>query len=244
MRLDDDVFRVVTGGAHGMSDLKWFADHLPADGSAQLARPDQRLVHARAVGPARARHPRERHQRRRLPRGLPVRALPHDRGRPAARARLADLLRRRPRLGAVRADRAGRAAVGRSSPRPARRTASSPPGSASTARPAGSRSATAPTASSSTADYNVVEAGMAWGKVKDEDFVGSEAHLRHREEEPAAILCTLTVDDHTSASGRQALHARRRADPDARRRAARRPQGPALVRHERRRRARRSASTS
>ena len=26
-------------------------------------------------------------------------------------------------------------------------------------------------------------------------------HLRHREEEPAAILCTLTVDDHTSSTG-------------------------------------------
>ncbi len=50
-------------------------------------------------------------------------------------------------------------------------------------------------------DFNVVEAGMAWGKVKDEDFVGKEAHVRHREEEPAAIMCTLTVDDHTSRSG-------------------------------------------
>ena len=42
---------------------------------------------------------------------------------------------------------------------------------------------------------------MAWGKVKDEDFVGREAHLRHRDDEPAAILCTLSIDDHTSASG-------------------------------------------
>ena len=42
---------------------------------------------------------------------------------------------------------------------------------------------------------------MAWGKVKDEDFVGREAHLRQRDEDPAAILCTLTVDDHTSQSG-------------------------------------------
>ncbi len=50
-------------------------------------------------------------------------------------------------------------------------------------------------------DFNVVEAGMAWGKVKDQDFVGKEAHVRHREEEPAAIMCTLTVDDHTSKSG-------------------------------------------
>ena len=38
-------------------------------------------------------------------------------------------------------------------------------------------------------------------RVKNEDFVGKEAHLRHREEVQAATLCTLTVDDHTSKSG-------------------------------------------
>ena len=70
------------------------------------------------------------------------------------------------------------------------------------------------------AEYDVVEADMAWGKVKDQDFVGKEAHVRHREQEPAAIMCTLTVDDHTSASGDPALHARPRADRDPRRRAA------------------------
>jgi glycine cleavage system aminomethyltransferase T len=37
--------------------------------------------------------------------------------------------------------------------------------------------------------------------VKEEDFVGKDAHLRHREEEPVTILCTLTVDDHTSSTG-------------------------------------------
>ncbi len=50
-------------------------------------------------------------------------------------------------------------------------------------------------------EYNVVEAGMQRPRVKEQDFVGKEAHLRHREEEPAALLCTLTVDDHTSSSG-------------------------------------------
>ena len=64
------------------------------------------------------------------------------------------------------------------------------------------------------ADFNVVEAGMAWGKVKDQDFIGKEAHVRHREEEPAAILCTLTVDDHTDGQRREALHARLRAGAD------------------------------
>ena len=37
--------------------------------------------------------------------------------------------------------------------------------------------------------------------VKDADFVGKAAHLRHRDAEPAAILSTLTVDDPTSSSG-------------------------------------------
>jgi glycine cleavage system aminomethyltransferase T/glycine/D-amino acid oxidase-like deaminating enzyme len=52
-------------------------------------------------------------------------------------------------------------------------------------------------------EYNVVEAGMAWGKVKEQDFVGKEAYVRQREEDPAAVLCTLTVDDHTSSSGQK-----------------------------------------
>jgi len=50
-------------------------------------------------------------------------------------------------------------------------------------------------------EYNVVEAGMAAPRVKEEDFTGKAAHLRHREEDPAAILSTLTVDDHASKSG-------------------------------------------
>ena len=50
-------------------------------------------------------------------------------------------------------------------------------------------------------EYNPVEAGLARPKVKPQDFIGKEAYLKAREEGPAAILCTLTVDDHTSASG-------------------------------------------
>src|SRR2546430_12030029 len=37
MRLGHDHYRVVTGGADGMRDRKWFYDHLPQDGSVQLA---------------------------------------------------------------------------------------------------------------------------------------------------------------------------------------------------------------
>ena len=51
------------------------------------------------------------------------------------------------------------------------------------------------------ASYNLVEAGMTRPKVKEQDFIGKTAYLRQREAPPAAILCTLTVDDHASSSG-------------------------------------------
>jgi glycine cleavage system aminomethyltransferase T/glycine/D-amino acid oxidase-like deaminating enzyme len=51
------------------------------------------------------------------------------------------------------------------------------------------------------ASYNLVEAGMTRPKVKEQDFIGRTAYLRQRETPPAAVLCTLTVDDHASESG-------------------------------------------
>ncbi len=50
-------------------------------------------------------------------------------------------------------------------------------------------------------EYNPVEAGLARRRVKQADFIGKEAYLQARQEEPAAILCTLTVEDHTAKSG-------------------------------------------
>jgi glycine cleavage system aminomethyltransferase T/glycine/D-amino acid oxidase-like deaminating enzyme len=50
-------------------------------------------------------------------------------------------------------------------------------------------------------DFDLVEAGMARPTVKEADFVGKAAYLEQRSRPPAAVLCTLTVDDHTSASG-------------------------------------------
>jgi len=50
-------------------------------------------------------------------------------------------------------------------------------------------------------DFDLVEAGMARPKVKEADFLGKAAYLEQRARPPAAILCTLTVDDHTSSSG-------------------------------------------
>lgn len=50
-------------------------------------------------------------------------------------------------------------------------------------------------------EYNPVEAGLARPKVKQADFIGKEAYLQARSEPPAAMLCTLTVDDHRSSAG-------------------------------------------
>jgi glycine cleavage system aminomethyltransferase T/glycine/D-amino acid oxidase-like deaminating enzyme len=50
-------------------------------------------------------------------------------------------------------------------------------------------------------DFDLVEAGMARPTVKDTDFVGREAYLRQRAAPPAALLCTLTLDDPTSSTG-------------------------------------------
>ena len=53
-------------------------------------------------------------------------------------------------------------------------------------------------------EYNAVEAGLALPKVKSPDFIGKQAYLAARESGPAATLCTLTLGDtadHTSAAG-------------------------------------------
>ncbi|HKJ56293.1 MAG TPA: FAD-dependent oxidoreductase [Nitriliruptoraceae bacterium] len=52
-------------------------------------------------------------------------------------------------------------------------------------------------------EYTPVEAGLARRLVKAADFIGKEPYLAAREEEPAAILCTLTMDDQADSQGRQ-----------------------------------------
>ena len=50
-------------------------------------------------------------------------------------------------------------------------------------------------------EYTPVEAGLARPKVKSADFIGKQAYLRAREEDPAATLCTLSMQDHKDADG-------------------------------------------
>ena len=149
MRLGDDVFRVVTGGAHGMADRKLFVDALPDDGSASLVDVTTAWTTIGLWGP-RARD---------ILSSVTSDDVSHE-GFPFGRCRTIEIgsqLVLASRISYVGdlgwelyvpieqgATALGRALGGRRS-----RTRSRPAGSASTARPAGSRRRTAPTAPSS-----------------------------------------------------------------------------------------------
>jgi glycine cleavage system aminomethyltransferase T/glycine/D-amino acid oxidase-like deaminating enzyme len=50
-------------------------------------------------------------------------------------------------------------------------------------------------------EYNPAEAGLTFHGVKDADFIGKEAYAQAIDEDNTATLCTLSVDDHTSSDG-------------------------------------------
>ena len=200
MRVGDERFRVVTGGASGMSDRKWFIDNLPADGTAQLADLTSLLTTIGLWGP-RARD-------------ILASVTTDDVSNEAfkfgtCRTIEVDTLR----VLASRISYVGDLGWELYIPMDQGLKlwdvlweAGKPHGLAPCGigvygttgrlekcyRAHGNELET---------EYNVIEAGMSAPRVKDEDFVGKQAHLRHREEKPAAIMCTLTVDDHTSKSG-------------------------------------------
>lgn len=200
MRLDDDVFRVVTGGAYGMSDLKWFRDHLPEDGSAQASDRTNQWTTLGLWGP-RARD---------ILSSITSDDVSHE-GFPFARCRTieVDTLR----VLASRISYVGD--LGWELYVPIEEGAKLWDVVAEAGAPHGIIPAGIGVYGTTgrlekcyraygaelEGDFNVVEAGMAWGPVKEQDFIGKQAHARHREEEPAAAMCALTVDDHTSASG-------------------------------------------
>jgi len=200
MRLGVDHYRVVSGGLHGMADQKWFADHLPDDGTAGIVDVTSAYSTIGLWGP------RARDVLGKLTdddvsaagfgfltcRDIEVGNLgvlasrisyvgelgwelyvPMEQG-----ARLWQLLHEAGReYGVVPAGIGVYGTTGRLE---------------KGYRAYGAELDT---------ERTIVEAGMQRTKVKAVDFVGREAYLKQREQEPQAALCTLTVDDHTSASG-------------------------------------------
>src|SRR5262249_36012733 len=200
MRLDADLFRVVTGGLHGMADMKWFADRLPEDGSAQITDLTSAWCTLGLWGP-RARD---------ILSGVTGDDVSHE-GFPFATCKTIEVGPLQ--VLASRISYVGD--LGWELYTPIEQGARlwdivAEAGAPHGVVPAGIGvyGATGRLEKSYRAlgfelddEYDVVEAGLAWGRGKDQDFLGKEAHVRHREQEPAAALCTLTVDDHTSSSG-------------------------------------------
>jgi glycine cleavage system aminomethyltransferase T/glycine/D-amino acid oxidase-like deaminating enzyme len=200
MRLGINHYRVVTGAMDGMRDKKWFTDHLPEDGSAQLTDVTSAWATLGVWGP-RARD---------LVQSVTAADMSHT-GHPLFMARWVE-------LGPVEVLASRISYVGELGwelhvpfDQGARLwdllwEAGEPFGVVpagigvygTTARlEKGYRLYGAELEQ----EFNLVEAGLQRPKVKPQDFIGKEAHLRHRAEEPAALLCTLTVDDNTSKSG-------------------------------------------
>ncbi|MFP6663580.1 MAG: FAD-dependent oxidoreductase [Deltaproteobacteria bacterium] len=50
-------------------------------------------------------------------------------------------------------------------------------------------------------EYNACESAVQRPAVKAADFIGKTAHLRHREEAPTALLCTMTLDSQAPHGG-------------------------------------------
>jgi glycine cleavage system aminomethyltransferase T/glycine/D-amino acid oxidase-like deaminating enzyme len=200
MRLGADHFRVVTGGATGMSEKKWFTGHLPADGTAALADLTSAWTTLGLWGP-RARdvmqavsgddfsHP-----------GFPFgtcREVEVD-GLTVLASRISYVgelgwelyvpMEQGARLWDALWDAGGQHGL-------------VPVGIGVYGTTGRLEKGYRAFGNELTPDYSLVEAGMTRPKVKEHAFTGKDAYLAQREAPPAAVLCTLTVDDHRSASG-------------------------------------------
>ncbi len=199
-RLAENRFRVVTGAFDGARDAAWFRRHLPADGSVQFEDRSAALCTIGVWGPR-----AEALLSRIADIPLSQKAFPYGTGREAVLTGVPATM--------LRISYVGESGWEIYAPAPcglrlwdAIREA----GSDLDARPVGIgvygttgrlEKGYPLMGADLTSEYTPVEAGLARRGVKKADFIGREAYLRARAEGPAAKLCTLTMDDHTSASG-------------------------------------------
>jgi glycine cleavage system aminomethyltransferase T len=200
MRLEEQQFRVVTGGFDGMRDKKWFTDHLPADGSVQLADLTSAWTTIGLWGP----------QARALAQSCTETDL-SDAAFPFATCRWVE-------FGPVRALASRISYVGELgweiyTPfeqggrlwdilwEAGQGFGIVPVGIGVYGTTARLEKCYRAYGNELEQEYNLVEAGLARPSVKPQAFIGKEAYLQQRATPPAALLCTLTVDDNTSKSG-------------------------------------------
>jgi glycine cleavage system aminomethyltransferase T/glycine/D-amino acid oxidase-like deaminating enzyme len=200
MRLSDDRFRVVTGGFSGMADRKWLAAHLPDDGSAQLQDLTSAWCTIGLWGP-RARD---------VLAAVTEDDVSHE-GFPFAACRwiqvdtLSVLASRISYVGELGWELYVPMEQGARLWDMVWQAGEShevvPVGIGVYATTARLEKSYRAHGNELDLEYDLVEAGMAGPSVKDDDFIGKGAYLKQRAVDPSAVLCTLTVDDSTSASG-------------------------------------------
>jgi glycine cleavage system aminomethyltransferase T/glycine/D-amino acid oxidase-like deaminating enzyme len=200
MRLAEHHFRVVTGGMDGMRDKKWFTDHLPEDGSAQLSDLTSSWATLGLWGP-RARD---------LVQSV-TSADMSNAGFPFGTCRAIE-------IGPVRVIASRISYVGELGWEiympfeegarvwdllwdAGQRHGVAPVGIGVYATTGRLEKCYRAYGNELEQEFNLVECGLARPQVKKEDFVGKDAYLKQRAEPPAITLCTLTIDDNTSKSG-------------------------------------------
>ncbi|MBF0277436.1 MAG: GcvT family protein [SAR324 cluster bacterium] len=200
MRLGDDFFRVVTGGSDGSRDKKWFSDHLPDDHSASLADMTSAVCTIGLWGP----------RSREIIQSLTKTDMSHE-GFPFGSVQ--EIVLDRIRVHALRISYVGDLGWEIHIPmeygqfvwdllwEAGQPLGLIPSGIGVYGTTGRLEKGYRLYGAELDADHNPLEAGLARPKVKSQNFIGKEAYLEAREKEPDAIMCTLTVEDHKSASG-------------------------------------------
>ena len=202
MCLAHDRYRVVTGGAHGMVDRKWFADRMPADGTAHVVDLTSAYTTIGLWGP-RARD---------ILGALTEADVSHEgfgfgRCRDIEIGALDVLASRISYVGElgwelyVPMEQGAR--LWELTHVAGREHGAVPVGIGVYATTGRIEKGYRAYGFELDSERTIVEAGMARPRVKDADFVGREAYLKQRADDPVSVLCTLSVDDHTSADGQR-----------------------------------------
>ena len=200
MRLRHDHYRVVTGGHTGMIDRKWFADHMPADGTAQVVDLTSSYTTIGLWGP-----------RARDILGSVTSADVSHEGFGFARCRdieigsldvLASRISYVGELGwELHPPIEYGAKLWRLLHEAGRPHGAVPVGIGVYGTTGRIEKGYRAYGFELDGERTIVEAGMQRPKVKDADFVGREAYLKQRASDPETVMCTLSVDDHTAADG-------------------------------------------
>jgi glycine cleavage system aminomethyltransferase T len=200
MRLGENQFRVVTGGAHGMADLKWFRDLLPENGTASITDLTSAYSTIGVWGP----------NARKIMQKITSADMSHE-GFPFGTSRVIEIGTQR--VLASRISYVGDLGWELYIPieqglklwdaiwEAGQEFGLIPVGIGVYGTTGRLEKGYRAYGAELDSEYTVLEAGMAAKKVKDADFIGKAAHLAHREQPVAAVMCGLTVVDHTSSTG-------------------------------------------